>query len=162
MKKITGASLFIFFCIVTAVLIAGLVFYQDNNQVVKTLTLPMVEKASSTIPKEATSSVKVVKDKPITIVNPPVVVTPSVKLLDMVEVAKHNTNMDCYMVINNKVYDLSGYASSHPGGTRNVVNYCGKESTTAYDTKGRGSPHSSYADGLLDKYYIGDLNQIIK
>jgi len=32
------------------------------------------------------------------------------------EVAIHNTIRDCWLVINNKVYDFSGYADCHPGG----------------------------------------------
>jgi cytochrome b involved in lipid metabolism len=79
-------------------------------------------------------------------------------ILNSKEVAKHNTNADCWLIINNKVYNVSDYASSHPGGARNILNYCGKEATEAFDTKGgRGDTHSSSAYNLLNKYYIGDL-----
>ena len=82
--------------------------------------------------------------------------------LTSVEVAKHNTNSDCWIIVSSKVYNISNYASSHPGGTRNITNYCGKESTNAFDTKGgNGNPHSTSANNMLNQYFVGNLNQNI-
>ena len=36
--------------------------------------------------------------------------------LSIADVAKHNTAQDCYMEINGKVYDITSYFGSHPGG----------------------------------------------
>ena len=131
MKKITGISLFIFFCVVTAILTAGLVFYQNtkiNNTKFNDATI-----GSTTTP----IGIKVT------------------------EVVKHSSPSDCWMIINNKVYNLSNYDVQHPGGADQIDSYCGKDATTAYDTKGRpgGSPHSSYADSLLSQFYVGDLTK---
>jgi len=80
--------------------------------------------------------------------------------LTLSEVAKHNSSGNCWMVINNNVYDLSVYVS-HPGGS-GYLSYCGTNSTSGYDTKGgRGSGHSSYADSLLANYLIGQLGQTV-
>ena len=139
MKKLTGISLFIFFVVVTAILTAGLVFY-DKNKV-----------SNISTPPKGTPEVGNLNTTPP---------TSNVRVLNAQEVAKHNTNADCWMLINNKVYNLSDYASAHPGGTRAVTNYCGKEATQMYDTKGgNGNAHSGYAHSLLDQYYIGDFNQ---
>jgi len=74
-------------------------------------------------------------------------------------VATHNVESDCWMIINNKVYNLSGYATEHPGGTQNITSYCGKEATVAFDTKGgQGNSHSGGANSYLTSLYIGDLN----
>lgn len=79
--------------------------------------------------------------------------------LTLSEVSKHNTLVDCWMIINNKVYDITSYSSSHPGGQGTIDMGCGKDATQLYDTKaGRGSPHSANANSLLANYYIGDLN----
>ena len=37
-------------------------------------------------------------------------------VLDLNEIAKHNSASDCWMIINNKVYDITPYINSHPGG----------------------------------------------
>ena len=141
MKKLTGVSLFIFFVVVTAILTAGLVFYQNNKD--------------NNVNTGSTANQKKVAD----IQN---LATAGLKVLDKVEVSRHNTISDCWIIVNNKVYDISGYASAHPGGTRNIADSCVKESTQAYDTKGgRGQPHSSSAQSQLDQYYVGDLNQKI-
>ena len=141
MKKLTGISLFIFFVVVTAILTAGLVFYQN--------------KKDSSI--NTTNTVNQNKNTDITNLT-----KTGVTVLDLLEVSKHNNISDCWIIVNNKVYDISGYASAHPGGTRNIADSCGKESTQAYDTKGgRGQSHSSSAQSQLDQYYVGDLNQQI-
>jgi cytochrome b involved in lipid metabolism len=133
MKKLTGLSLFIFFCIVSAILTAGLVFYPNKN---------------ITSNKDNTNGSSNVLS--------------GVSVLDSNEVSKHNTNADCWIIVNSKVYNISNYASAHPGGTGNILNYCGKEATSAFSTKGtKGKPHSTSANNMLDQYYIGDFNQKI-
>lgn len=72
-------------------------------------------------------------------------------------VASHNSTSDCYLIINNKVYDVTSYLSQHPGGARTITPYCGKEATNAFDTKDQGQPHSAMAEQLLKDYYIADL-----
>jgi len=75
-------------------------------------------------------------------------------------VAAHNTPSDCWVIINNKVYGLSNYLNAHPGNANTITPYCGKDGTTAFDTKDKSKPksHSQYANSLLANYYIGDLN----
>ncbi len=82
--------------------------------------------------------------------------------LNLEEISKHNSIQDCWMIINNKVYDVTSYFNSHPGGTNELLKGCGKDATTLYDTKGsQGQSHSSNANSLLNPYYIGDFNQKI-
>jgi cytochrome b involved in lipid metabolism len=134
MKKITSISLFIFFAIVTAVLTAGLVFYQDSKNI-------------------NTNALN-------TNINNTDITPGGIMVLDLIEVAKHNTNTNCWIIVNSKVYNISNYASSHPGGTRNILDYCGKEATRAFDTKGgEGQPHSTSANNMLDQFLVGNLNQ---
>ncbi len=79
--------------------------------------------------------------------------------LTMEEVAKHNTASDCWMVINERVLDLTGFAN-HPGGSV-YVPYCGTNGTAAYynipGTGGRS--HSATADSWLQAYTVGTLGQ---
>lgn len=79
--------------------------------------------------------------------------------LTLSEVQKHNTQSDCWIIINNKVYDLTSYFGIHPGGNSVIAPYCGTDGTNAFNTKDRtrAQSHSSYANSLLDSYYIGDV-----
>jgi hypothetical protein len=44
------------------------------------------------------------------------------------EVAQHATTTDCWMAIGGKVYEMTGYAATHPGETT-VLDGCGKNAT---------------------------------
>ncbi len=83
--------------------------------------------------------------------------------LNAQEIGKHSSQYDCWMIIDNKVYNLTSYLNQHPGGVSNMLPYCGKDGSEGFATKdrGRAQAHSSYADSLLTDYYLGDLNQMI-
>jgi len=145
MKKITTVSLFIFFCVVTAILTAGLVFYQN--------------KKSSNLGVSTNTSTQKDLTK---------LIATGVQTLSLVEIGKHNTQNDCWLLISGKVYDITSYFGSHPGGSGTMVATCGKDATDAYKTKdpyattaGNNTAHSTRARNLLDNYYLGDLNQKI-
>lgn len=136
MKKITLISLMVFWGFMVAVLTAGLVFLQNKTQIKedetsKTAVLGESEKS------DLASEVLVLSD---------------------LEVAKHKTASDCWMIVSNKVYDFTPYMNSHPGGSETITPYCGKDGTAVFN----GKPHSAYATSLLQKYYLGDLNSEIK
>ena len=67
-------------------------------------------------------------------------------------VARHATANDCYLIINNKVYNVTSYIGQHPGGVRNITSYCGQEATGIF-----AAIHSNFAWDLLSQYYIGML-----
>lgn len=79
------------------------------------------------------------------------------RIYTLAEVAKHERPQDCWMTIAGGVYDLSSYLPLHPSDPAIVTPWCGKEATEAYRTKTKGRPHSTYADQLLPKYRIGNL-----
>jgi len=149
MKNLSTISLFIFGVVVTAVLVAGLVFYQDtqNSQII----------AGSQTGSSAQNTINQITSGGKTIV------------LSNKEIATHNKQSDCWLIISNKVYDITSYFGSHPGGSGVMAATCGTDATNAYMTKdpyatssnGSNSGHSSSAHNLLNNYYIGDLNQTI-
>jgi cytochrome b involved in lipid metabolism len=83
-------------------------------------------------------------------------------VLAMQEIAKHNNKADCWLLIQNKVYDVTTYLSKHPGGALIITPFCGKDATQAYLTKAGKGSHSSNANKQLGMVYIGDLNGKIK
>lgn len=80
------------------------------------------------------------------------------KRFTLVEVAQHAKEEDCWMAINDKVYDLSAYIPEHPSLPAIILPWCGKEASEAYRTKMKGKPHSAMANELLKTYEIGDLS----
>jgi cytochrome b involved in lipid metabolism len=76
------------------------------------------------------------------------------------EVATHSTPDDCWMVIENTVYNVSDFGSKHPGGDA-IYAGCGLDATSLFNTRPGGSqtPHSDNARSLLPDYAIGTLSQ---
>lgn len=92
-KKFVTISLFIFWAIVVAVLIAGLVFYDKNKQTVS--------------PSTSINNLGLKPGEKIT--------------LNLTEIAKHNSVNDCWLLINNKVYNVTNYLGQHPGGASTII-----------------------------------------
>ena len=66
------------------------------------------------------------------------------------QIAKHKTGSDCWSIINKKVYNLTSYVSSHPGGTAVISAICGKDGTAAFSGQHGGqSVPASVLSGLL-------------
>jgi cytochrome b involved in lipid metabolism len=84
--------------------------------------------------------------------------TPKKSSFSMSDVAKHNNENDCWIVIDGKVYDVTSYIESHPGG-KVMANFCGQDGSLAFATKGKNKPHSPAAYEILKTLYIGDLSQ---
>ena len=82
------------------------------------------------------------------------------KAFTLDEISRHNTEGDCWFIIHDKVYDVTSFISSHPGG-KAILQGCGKDATELYETRpmGSGTPHSDKARNNLNNFYIGDLSR---
>ncbi|KAF4367887.1 cytochrome b5 [Cannabis sativa] len=76
------------------------------------------------------------------------------KLFSMEEISQHNTKDDCWVVIDDKVYDLSSYLDEHPGGDDVVLAATGKDATEDFEDAG----HSKTAKELMQSFFIGELD----
>lgn len=85
---------------------------------------------------------------------------PNSKSLTMTEVAKHNTPADCWIVISNKVYNVTNLEDSHPGGRQAIISSCGADATEKFMTKGGRGSHSPKAQQVLQSFYIGNVNGV--
>ncbi|GEM_PF-161882 len=72
------------------------------------------------------------------------------------QVAAHKTPADCWIIVNNKVYDATTYIPKHPVPNQ-IEPYCGKDGTVAFSTKNKNSSHTDGAQQALTKLYKGDL-----
>lgn len=73
------------------------------------------------------------------------------------DVAKHASPKDCWVVIKNKVYDLTAYIPKHPAPEAAITKYCGKNADTGWETKDKKRAHSRAAAKLLARYEVGEL-----
>lgn len=77
----------------------------------------------------------------------------------LAEVAKHNKENDCWVVIENKVYRVENYINDHPGGSDKIINNCGKDATNFFNSIKNGQGHSQKAWQKLEEFYIGSLKK---
>lgn len=73
------------------------------------------------------------------------------------QVAIHNTQSDCWIIVNGSIYNVSTYIPYHPGGVSRITNDCGKDASTDFNTKGGKGSHSSGAQSTLTGLKIGVL-----
>ena len=74
-------------------------------------------------------------------------------VLTVDEIARHNKETDCWIIIKGKVYDVTDYLDDHPGGVEIITDLAGMDSTEDFEDVG----HSEEAYDQLKDYYIGDV-----
>jgi len=87
-----------------------------------------------------------------TIVGPPGEVI--IETISVEELAKHNTEQDCWIVYEGKVYDFTD-TKMHPNMAKTFYSHCGKLSFE----EAAKSRHSTSSESRVDNYgeYIGEL-----
>ena len=68
----------------------------------------------------------------------------SLKKIPLTEIEKHNKENDCWVILYDKVYDLTKFIDEHPGGKDSIMLYAGKDATEAFDL--------IHEESVLDKY----------
>jgi len=71
------------------------------------------------------------------------------------QVVSHRQKEDLYIVIHDKVYDVSKFIEQHPGGQAVLIDQGGFDATEAFEEVG----HSDFALEILKTYQIGVLNR---
>ncbi|CAD8150575.1 unnamed protein product [Paramecium pentaurelia] len=70
------------------------------------------------------------------------------------ELKKHDNQSSAYVAIKGKVYDVTSFLNSHPGGREFLLLNCGRDASLAFQSY---HPFSEKPEKLLEKYLIGDL-----
>lgn len=65
----------------------------------------------------------------------------------------HNKEDDVWVVVKDKVYDLTNFYKTHPAGPDAILEFAGKDGTEAFNDAG----HPAYAKNEMESYLIGDL-----
>ncbi|XP_063701439.1 cytochrome b5 type B-like [Culicoides brevitarsis] len=69
------------------------------------------------------------------------------------EVSMHDSWEDCWIIIYDRVYDITKFLELHPGGDDLLMEYAGRDASLAF----RGTGHSQEATNMLKQYEIGEL-----
>lgn len=77
----------------------------------------------------------------------------SLKQCTLAEVAKHNTKADLWMVIDDKVYDVTKFQNEHPGGEEVLIEMAGKDATNEFNDVG----HSTDAKEQMKQFIVGEI-----
>ncbi|VDK20337.1 unnamed protein product [Taenia asiatica] len=65
------------------------------------------------------------------------------------EVKKHNSENDCWIIIHDKVYDVSKFLDQHPGGDFVILENGGGYATEAFEDVGHSEAARSGWTGVL-------------
>ncbi|XP_062191418.1 cytochrome B5-like protein isoform X2 [Phragmites australis] len=68
------------------------------------------------------------------------------------EVSKHNTRKDCWIIVKDKIYDVTPYVEEHPGGDA-ILNNAGGDSTEGFF----GPQHGTRVFDIIEDFCIGQL-----
>ena len=70
-------------------------------------------------------------------------------------VAKHNTAESCWVILYGKVYDVTEFLPSHPGGKKIILKLAGKDATDEYDPV---HPPGTLEENLKPEDVLGEVN----
>lgn len=76
--------------------------------------------------------------------------TPTVALA---EVSWHDRCDDCWVVVLDRVFDVTPLLTLHPGGAEVLLEHAGRDATSAF----QGFGHDDAAVAALDRYCVGVL-----
>ncbi|XP_062094448.1 cytochrome B5-like protein isoform X1 [Humulus lupulus] len=76
------------------------------------------------------------------------------KLYTKSQVSLHNKRTDCWIIIKDKVYDVTSYVEEHPGGDA-ILAHAGDDSTEGF----YGPQHATRVFDMIEDFYIGDLEK---
>lgn len=65
------------------------------------------------------------------------------------EVAKHNTEQDCWVIVNGQVLDVTSFLKDHPGGKKAILLYAGKDATSEFNMLHKADVVDKYAPNTV-------------
>jgi cytochrome b5 len=69
------------------------------------------------------------------------------------EVSKHDQSDDCWIIIDDYIYDVTEFAEIHPGGKNMILMVAGKDATEYFHEL----HNEKILQGIGEEYVIGEL-----
>jgi len=76
------------------------------------------------------------------------------KKYSLKEVAEHKDKTSTWLIIHDKIYDVTKFLEEHPGGEEVLLEQAGKDGTEHFEDVG----HSTDARTMMKEYLVGELN----
>lgn len=70
-------------------------------------------------------------------------------------VAKHNNRDSCWIIVHGHVYDVTEFLNDHPGGSKIILKYAGKDATEEYDPI---HPPDAITTNLPKDKHLGEID----
>ncbi|CCL99240.1 uncharacterized protein FIBRA_01255 [Fibroporia radiculosa] len=71
------------------------------------------------------------------------------------EIAEHSSRESCWIIVHGKVYDVTEFLPEHPGGSKIILKYAGKDATAEYDPI---HPPNAITDNLPPEKHLGAVD----
>ncbi|KAH8994428.1 FMN-dependent dehydrogenase-domain-containing protein [Lactarius akahatsu] len=81
---------------------------------------------------------------------------PSAKPISGKVVAQHNSRESCWIIVHGKVYDVTEFLDEHPGGSKIILKYAGKDATHEYEPI---HPPNAIIDNLPREKHLGPIEE---
>ena len=85
--------------------------------------------------------------------------TPHPDGLTLTEVAAHDNELDCWVVVENGVYNVTSFIDNHPGGRDKILAACGKNASEAFATHRASSAGAPDPHEILASMKIGSIQE---
>ncbi|CAN9507077.1 unnamed protein product [Ophioblennius macclurei] len=77
-----------------------------------------------------------------------------VKYYTLEDIQAHNMSNDTWLIIHDKVYDITSFLEEHPGGEEVLLEQAGADASESFEDVG----HSMDAREMLEQYYVGEVH----
>jgi len=82
------------------------------------------------------------------------IMSEQLKKYSLKEVAEHKDKTSTWLIIHDKIYDVTKFLEEHPGGEEVLLEQAGKDGTEHFEDVG----HSTDARTMMKEYLVGELN----
>ncbi|KAJ3753581.1 FMN-dependent dehydrogenase-domain-containing protein [Lentinula raphanica] len=76
-------------------------------------------------------------------------------MLSTQTIAEHASRNSCWIIVHGKVYDVTEFLDEHPGGSKIILKYAGRDATEAYEPI---HPPNAIIDHLSIEKHLGDVD----